>query len=94
MNFDALLGLLLTVAICALIAFVAALLLRTRQSVLGYIGAGLFGSMLGGWLAGAVKGTTWPGKVDFSGASVHLLWTFVGALILLLIFRYAPRARR
>lgn len=93
MNVEALVALLLTVAICALLAFLAALLLRTRPSILGYIGAGLFGQGLGGWLGAAVKGTGWPYVLTIGGASVHLLWTFVGALLVLLVFRLAPRAR-
>ncbi len=94
MNVDALVGLLLTVAICGLLAFLAALLLRTKQSVLGYVGAGLFGHLLGMWIAGAVHGTAWPYTLSISTASVHLLWTFVGALLILLVFRFVPRAAR
>ena len=94
MYLEALLALLLTVAICALLAFLAALLLRSRHGVLGYIGAGLFGQGLGSWLASVAQGGGWPGSVTLSGSTVHLLWTFLGALIILLIFRYAPRAKR
>jgi len=94
MNVDALLGLLVTVAICALIAFLAALLLRTRTSVLGYIGAGLFGQRLGMWIAGAVKGTEWPYTLTVLDSGVHLLWTLVGALLVLLVFRFVPRSAR
>ena len=94
MILESFLAMLLTVAICALLAFVASLLLRSPQGILGYIGAGLFGQMLGAWIASAVKGGSWPGSVTLAGSSVHLLWTFLGALIILAIFRYAPRVRR
>jgi|GEM_PF-2611316 len=80
-------------AICALIAFVAALLLRTRLPVLSLMGAGLFGAALGGWIGGAVGGLGWPQTVTVAGASVHLLWTFVGALLTILVARTA-RTRR
>ena len=94
MNADALVGVLLTALICALLAFLAALLLRTRQSILGYVGAGLLGQGIGSWLAGVVHGTSWPYALTVSSSSVHLLWTFVGALIVLLVFRYVPRTSR
>jgi uncharacterized membrane protein YeaQ/YmgE (transglycosylase-associated protein family) len=92
MQLNALLGLLLTVAICALIAFVAALVLRSRPSILGCIGAGLFGQALGLWIAGTVHGVGWPYTLAIIGPGVHLLWTFVGALLVLLVFRYVPRS--
>jgi uncharacterized membrane protein YeaQ/YmgE (transglycosylase-associated protein family) len=94
MNLDVLIGVLLTAAICGLLAFLAALLLRTRVSILGYIGAGLFGQGIGMWLAGAVHGGAWPYALTVSTASVHLLWTFVGALLVLLVFRYVPGQKR
>ena len=92
MNVDALVGILINTALCALLAFLAAMLLRTRQSILAYIGAGLFGQALGMWIAGAVRGTAWPYTLTIASSSVHLLWTFLGALIVLLLFRYVPRA--
>ena len=87
MNAEALLKILIVAAICALLAFLASLLLRRRHSVLGYLGAGLLGEQIGGWLAGALKATDWPVKITLSGATVHLLWTFVGALLVLLVCR-------
>lgn len=91
MSIEALLGVLLTAAICGLLAYLAALLLKTRTSVLGYIGAGLLGQGIGMWLAGAVKGTDWPYTLTISSSSVHLLWVFVGALIVLLVVRLVSR---
>jgi hypothetical protein len=94
MNFDGLLALLLAAAICAGLAFLAGLLLRTRPSWLGLLGAGLLGQGLGTWAAGAFGATGWPGRVSIAGADVHLLWTFLGALLVLLVARYLPRLRR
>jgi hypothetical protein len=85
MTFDALLAVLLTAAICGLVAFLAALLLRTRTSVLGYVGAGLLGKGIGEWLGAALKAMDWPFSISLGGAVVHVLWTFVGALIVLLV---------
>lgn len=90
---SAALTILVFTAICALIAFVAALLLRTRLPILSLVGAGLFGAALGGWIGGAVGGGGWPMTVTVAGASVHLLWTFVGALLTILVGRVA-RTRR
>jgi uncharacterized membrane protein YeaQ/YmgE (transglycosylase-associated protein family) len=94
MSLEALLGVLLTAALCALLAFLAALLLRTRQSILGYIGAGLLGQGIGMWIAAALHTTDWPYTLILGAASVHLLWVFVGALIVLLVFRLVPRSAR
>jgi uncharacterized membrane protein YeaQ/YmgE (transglycosylase-associated protein family) len=94
MNVDVLLGVLLTAAICALLAFLAALLLKTRLSILGYVGAGLLGQGIGMWIASAARGTTWPYTLAIGASSVHLLWVFVGALLVLLVFRLLPRATR
>lgn len=94
MNIDVLIGVLLTAAICGLLAFLAALVLKTRASILGYVGAGLLGRGIGMWLAGLVRGTEWPYALNVSTASVHLLWTFVGALLVLLVFRYVPAQKR
>jgi len=93
MSLEALLGILLTTTICALLAFLAALLLRTRQSILGYIGAGLLGQAIGMWIAAAVHATDWPYTLILGASTVHLLWTFIGALIVLLVFRLFRSAR-
>jgi uncharacterized membrane protein YeaQ/YmgE (transglycosylase-associated protein family) len=85
MHADVLVAVLLEAAICALLAFLAAWLLRMRQSVLGYIGAGLLGQGIGSWLAAALNAGGWPVTVDVGSAHVHLLWTFVGALLVLLV---------
>ena len=87
MNLDVLVGILVAAAICALLAFLASLLLKGRHTVLAYLGAGLLGQAIGGWIGAAVHGTGWPVAVTLAGATVHLLWTFVGALIVLLVAR-------
>ena len=92
MSTDAFLGFLLATAVCALLAFLAALLLRTRLSVLGSIGTGLLGQGIGSWIAGLVHGMAWPYFLTLTTTGVHLLWTFLGALLVLLIVRYTPRA--
>jgi hypothetical protein len=94
MNVEALIAILLTTAICAGLAFVAALLLKSRFGLLALVGAGLFGQQLGGWLGAAVHGTDWPYTLTVAHASVHLLWTFVGALGVLLLFRLIPGRSR
>jgi uncharacterized membrane protein YeaQ/YmgE (transglycosylase-associated protein family) len=92
--FEALLGFLLTAVICALLAFLASLLVRTRMSILAYVGAGLIGAAVGAFLAALVRGGDWPGRIDFAGAGVHLLWAFVGSLIDVLIVKLIGRSRR
>lgn len=88
---NSLLAILLVTLICALLAFLAALLLRMRQGALGYIGAGLLGNMIGLWLAGVLNANV-PGHIEVAGASVHLLWAFLGALLVLLIAKLVGRA--
>jgi uncharacterized membrane protein YeaQ/YmgE (transglycosylase-associated protein family) len=89
-NVNDLLAILLVTLICGLLAFLAALLLRMRASVLGYIGAGLLGNMIGLWLAGVIGGNL-PGSITVAGATVHLLWTFIAALLILLIVKLVAR---
>jgi uncharacterized membrane protein YeaQ/YmgE (transglycosylase-associated protein family) len=90
---DPLLALIVTALLVGVLAFVAALLVRTRQGVLGYVGAGFLGMGLGAWLFALVKVSD-PLTVSVAGASVPILATFVGALLILLLFRLAPRVRR
>jgi len=94
MNIEILLGVLLTAAICGLLAYLAALLLKTRQGLLGYVGAGLLGMGIGMWFAGVIDATSWPYTLIIGSASVHLLWTFAGALLVLFLFRWVPRSAR
>lgn len=91
MSLEVLVGVLVNAALCALLAFLAALLLRTRQSILGYIGAGLLGQGIGMWIAVAVRGTGWPYTLKLGAAMVHLLWVFVGALLVLLVVKLLQR---
>jgi uncharacterized membrane protein YeaQ/YmgE (transglycosylase-associated protein family) len=90
---DLLLHTLIAALLFGVLAFVAALLLRTRQSVLGYVGAGFIGNGLGLWLFGLAKFPD-PLTLPASAGGVAVLATFLGALIVLLLFRLAGRARR
>jgi hypothetical protein len=87
-----LLWILVLAAICGLIAFLAGLLLRMRLSVLAYVGAGLLGWLIGGWMANEFNATTWPGKFDLGPYAVFLLFTFLAALLVLLIAKLIGRA--
>jgi hypothetical protein len=87
-----LLWILVGAALCALIAFLAALLLRMRLSVLAYIGAGLLGWRIGVWMANAFHATTWPGSFNLGPEPFFLLWTFLGALLVLLVAKLLGRA--
>ena len=91
MHLELLVSVLLNAAICALLAALAALLLRMRLSVLAYLGAGLLGQGLGTWLAAATGAGGWPGSIQLGGATVHLLWTFVGALLVLVVAKLVRR---
>lgn len=90
---SALLAVLVQAALAALIAFLAALLLRSRPPVLSLIGAGLLGAGIGTWIGAAVGGLGWPFTIAVAGASLHVTWTFVGALLTLYVARVA-RTRR
>jgi uncharacterized membrane protein YeaQ/YmgE (transglycosylase-associated protein family) len=94
MTFEGLLGFLLTAAICALLAFLAALLLRVRMSILAYVGAGLIGAAVGTFVASALDADRVPGEVTLLGARVHLLWAFVGSLLVVLVVKLVGRVRR
>lgn len=87
-----LLWILVVAAICGLIAFLAALLLRMRLSVLAYLGAGLLGWRIGIWLANAFHATDWPGHITLGPDSLFLIWTFLGALLVLLVAKLVSRA--
>jgi uncharacterized membrane protein YeaQ/YmgE (transglycosylase-associated protein family) len=89
---DPLVVLLVTALLVGALAFAAALLVRTRQGILGYVGAGFLGAGLGAWLFGLAKVRD-PLTVTLAGASIAILATFVGALLVLLVFRLARRVR-
>jgi uncharacterized membrane protein YeaQ/YmgE (transglycosylase-associated protein family) len=94
MHLEMLLSILVVALICAVLAFLAALLLRLRLSILGYLGAGLLGSQLGGWLASVFNAGGVPGQISMTGASVHVVWAFVGALLVLLVVKFLPPLRK
>lgn len=94
MNFEGLFAILGTAAICALLAWIVGLLLKVRPGVLGCIGAGLLGNGLGGWLAAALKVEGLRLRLTIGASSVDLVWTTVGALIVLLVAKFLPRWKR
>jgi hypothetical protein len=91
--FDALIGILLTAAICGLLAWLAGFLLRRRQGLLGCLGAGLFGNMLGAWFGAAIHWAD-PTTVHVAGASVGLLFTFVFAALVIFLVGFTRRSAR
>jgi uncharacterized membrane protein YeaQ/YmgE (transglycosylase-associated protein family) len=86
------LALLVTALLAGVLAFVAALLLRTRESALGYVGAGILGAGLGGWLF-SLFGIADPLVVSVAGATFAVLATILGAFLVLLIVRLLRRVR-
>ena len=82
-----LLATLLTALIVGLLAFVVALVLRARQSLLGYVGAGYLGMGIGGGLFSLLNVTD-PLTIRITDppVSVPVLATLVGALIVVFLF--------
>jgi uncharacterized membrane protein YeaQ/YmgE (transglycosylase-associated protein family) len=77
-------GILIWIVVGAIAGFVASKVLTGKgMGLLWDIVAGILGAFLGGWLAGLVGISVSPGTFTVGG----LLSAFVGAVILLLIFR-------
>ncbi len=89
----ALVAVLVQAALATLVAWLAALVLRSRPPVLSLVGAGLLGAGIGTFLGATVGGLGWPFTVAVAGTSLHVTWTFVGALLTLYVARVA-RTRR
>ena len=89
------LSILLTALIVGLLAFVVALVLKTRQGALGYVGAGYLGMGVGAWLFSLAKFTD-PAtiRIDDPPVAVPVLATLLGSLIVLFLFSRLVRARR
>jgi len=78
------LGILIWIIVGAIAGFVASKVLTGKgMGLLWDIVAGILGAFLGGWLAGLVGISVSPGTFTIGG----LVSAFVGAVILLLIFR-------
>ena len=77
-------GILIWIIVGAIAGFVASKVLTGKgMGLLWDIVAGILGAFLGGWLAGLVGISVSPGTFTIGG----LVSAFVGAVILLLIFR-------
>ena len=77
-------GILIWIIVGAIAGFVASKVLTGKgMGLLWDIVAGILGAFLGGWLAGLVGISVSPGTFTVGG----LVSAFVGAVILLLIFR-------
>jgi len=77
-------GILIWIVVGAIAGFVASKVLTGKgMGLLWDIVAGILGAFLGGWLAGLVGISVSPGTFTVGG----LVSAFVGAVILLLIFR-------
>jgi uncharacterized membrane protein YeaQ/YmgE (transglycosylase-associated protein family) len=80
-------NLIVTIIVGAIIGWVASMIMRTRGGLLVDIVVGLVGALLAGWLFG---------KGIFSASSfdvVSLLWSLLGAVILLAVFKLLFRGR-
>jgi uncharacterized membrane protein YeaQ/YmgE (transglycosylase-associated protein family) len=78
------LGILIWIIVGAIAGFVASKVLTGKgMGLLWDIVAGILGAFLGGWLAGLVGISVSPGTFTVGG----LVSAFVGAVILLVIFR-------
>ena len=77
-------GILIWIIVGAIAGFVASKVLTGRgMGLLWDIVAGVLGAFLGGWLAGLVGISVSPGTFTVGG----LVSAFVGAVILLVVFR-------
>lgn len=80
------LGLVVIPVACAVLAFLAGLVLRQRETLLGYFGAGWLGNLLASAVRSALKIDPWRAI----GIADPLLWVFGGCLVVLLVVR-GPR---
>lgn len=85
-------ALLLVTAFSVGLAFGLGLLLKVQFSPLAYVGAGLFGHFLGGWLFATV-GIEEPLVIALAGVSYAVLASVAGILLVLLLARFAPAVR-
>ena len=83
---DALVSLLIDALLIGVIAFLAALILRMRQGVLAYVGAGFLGRGIGSWLFEMLHV-----KDPLVVHGVPVLATLVGAVLVFLIVKLIGR---
>jgi hypothetical protein len=89
---EALIALLITTAVCAALAWVAALVAKVQLTPLALVGAGLFGMGLGVWLFDALH-VSEPLRLALAGASVPVVATAVGSLAVILGVKFVPAVR-
>lgn len=80
-------NLIVTIIVGAIIGWVASMIMRTRGGLLVDIVVGLVGALLAGWLFG--KGIFTAASFDI----VSVLWSLLGAVILLAVFKLLFRGR-
>jgi uncharacterized membrane protein YeaQ/YmgE (transglycosylase-associated protein family) len=80
-------NLIVTIIVGAIIGWVAGRIMRTRGGLLVDIVVGLVGALLAGWLFG--KGIFTAASFDI----VSVLWSLLGAVILLAVFKLLFRKR-
>jgi uncharacterized membrane protein YeaQ/YmgE (transglycosylase-associated protein family) len=80
-------NLIVTIIVGAIIGWVAGRIMRTRGGLLVDIVVGLVGALLAGWLFG--KGIFTAASFDI----VSVLWSLLGAVILLAVFKLLFRGR-
>lgn len=80
-------NLIVTIIVGAIIGYVASMIMRTRGGLLVDIVVGLVGALLAGFLFG--KGIFTASGFDI----MSLLWSLLGAVILLAVFKLLFRGR-
>lgn len=81
-------NLIVVIIVGAIIGWVASMIVRTRGGLLVDIVVGIVGALLAGFLFG--RATITSGSFQIAG----LLWSLLGAVILLLVFKLLFRAVR
>lgn len=74
---------------CAALALLAGFVLRQRESVLGYFGAGWLGNIVATAARGALGIDPWKAI----GFADPLIWIFAGCVVVLLAARVIPGCR-
>jgi hypothetical protein len=91
---NALAYLVLKALVFAVLGFAGAVVWRTRESFLGYLGAGWLGLKLGEW-GGAQLGVHDPTEFDIRGQDTPVLFGLAGAIVVMLVVRlFRRRSKR
>jgi uncharacterized membrane protein YeaQ/YmgE (transglycosylase-associated protein family) len=89
---EQLLGILVLTAVCAALAWVASLLVKAQLTPLAFVGAGLFGNLLGTWLFAQLQLKD-PVLANLVGVPISILATLAGAFLVLLVVKVLPSFR-